>query len=345
MIRIQSLSRSKFVVLAALLAPSFLPAHALAADPPATPAVGTPAEAEPASDPAKVEARQRYDRGIRLYAEGEFSLAVIEFERAYTLVPDYRVLYNIGQVRVQLAQYARARRSLEQYLAEGGDQISAERKAAVQADLEMLASRTATLQIKTNVEDAEIVVNDSIVGRSPLAEPILLDVGEHRINLRKPGYSPRFSQITLAGRDAETLELNLEKVPEAKVSQIIVEKAVPESSNRSAWLIATWSATGVFAVGAGITGGLGIKAANDLEELQTDPSASRGKLDSAQSRAKTLLLTADILGVAAVVSGGAAIYLTLSGPKKEANPPPTTAPTGGVGFLIRPNFVGLRGTY
>src|SRR5688500_5007200 len=121
MIRTRCAFRSNLVVLTALLAPTLFPAGAFAADPPPTaapaaPATGAPAApatgapADDAADPYKVEARQRYDRGIRLYAEGEFALAVIEFERAYTLVPDYRVLYNIGQVRIQLAQYARARK-------------------------------------------------------------------------------------------------------------------------------------------------------------------------------------------------------------------------------------------
>jgi tetratricopeptide (TPR) repeat protein len=349
--------RSSLVTLTALAAPVLSPLDALAADPPAATAAPAPADpaaapaegdaAQAASDPSKVEARQRYDRGIRLYAEGEFALAVIEFERAYTLVPDYRVLYNIGQVRIQLAQYARAKKALDQYLAEGGDQVAPERKASVQADLEMLASRTATLEIKSNVPDAEVVVNDSIVGKTPLAEPVLLDAGEHRITLRKPGYSSKFSQITLAGRDAESLQLDLEKVPDAKVSQVIIEKSAPEKSNRSTWLWATWSATGVFAIGAGITGGLGIKAANDLEELQSDPSATRAKLDSQQSRAKTLLIAADVLGAAAVISGGTAIYLTLSGPKKEEKPVATGhgAKKASVGVLLRPDFIGLRGTY
>jgi tetratricopeptide (TPR) repeat protein len=351
MIRTRCAVRSNFVVLTALLAPILVPAGAFAADPSPAAAPAAPTTSAPvddAADPYKVEARQRYDRGIRLYAEGEFALAVIEFERAYTLVPDYRVLYNIGQVRIQLAQYARARKSLEQYLAEGGDQVAAERKASVQADLEMLASRTATLDIKTNVPDAEIVVNDSIIGRSPLKEPILLDAGEHRITLRKPGYSPQFSQITLAGRDSEALVLNLEKVPEAKVSQIVIDRSKPEPSNRSTWLWATWSATGVFAIGAGVTGALGIKSANELEDLQTDPTASRGKLDDARSRAKTLLLAADILGAAAIVTGGTALYLTLSSPKTEKAPAPGTPPptaSGSLRLLLKPNFVGLRGTY
>ena len=95
-------------------------ASAAAPAPAATPAassqpngesVGTGAQpaAEPAAQvqPADVEeARRRFDRGVKLYSEGDFTLAVIEFERAYELVANYRVLYNIGHVSIQLRQHA-----------------------------------------------------------------------------------------------------------------------------------------------------------------------------------------------------------------------------------------------
>jgi tetratricopeptide (TPR) repeat protein len=169
---------------------------------PAAPAAGSGKAAAPPSEAAVQEAGQRYDRGLKMYAEGDYSLAVIEFERAYELVPDFRVLYNIGQVRIQLANYARARRALTQYLQEGGERVSEDRKKAVENDLDMLATRTGTLAIQVNVPGAELFVDDVVVGQSPLSEPLLLDAGEHRLSARKPGYHPRAAQVTLAGRDA-----------------------------------------------------------------------------------------------------------------------------------------------
>lgn len=317
-----------------------------------TSATSTPTQGQASAEPAGAkpsdvdlkEARVRYDRGLELYKEGEFALAVIEFERAYALVPDYRVLYNIGQVRIQLAQYARARRVLEQYLAEGGDRIAEDRKKSVQADLEMLAMRTGTLEVETNVEGADILVNDVLVGRSPLGEPLLLDAGEHRVQVRKAGYAAHLEQITLAGRDSKKLTVELEKLPEANVSPIIVEKQViTQKSNRETWMWATWSATGAFAAGAGITGFFGIKAAKDLDELRKS-TTTRGALDSQQRRARTLLTISDVLGAAAVLSGAAALYVTFSGSDEEA-PNEGTPPPARVGFTITPSFVGLEGTY
>src|SRR6187549_4072881 len=81
-----------------------------------------PAEAAPAASPsapvsAEVlkEAGERYARGLALYGDGEFLLALVEFERAYQLSNNYKVLYNIGQVRIQLGRYAKAKEALEDY--------------------------------------------------------------------------------------------------------------------------------------------------------------------------------------------------------------------------------------
>jgi tetratricopeptide (TPR) repeat protein len=191
------------------------------------------------------EAGDRYSRGLQLYTEGDYALAVIEFERAYSLVPEYRVLYNIGQVRLQLANYAKARRALEQYLSQGGERIPEERRNAVLADLQMLVARTATLRIDSSIVGAEIQVDEVSVGHVPLAEPLLLDAGEHRIVVQRAGYQAQATQVTLAGLDEKSVRVDLERIPENK--SIIVEKSNSES-NRSTWLWATWSATGVFAI-------------------------------------------------------------------------------------------------
>jgi tetratricopeptide (TPR) repeat protein len=298
----------------------------------------TSADATPNEETVK-EAGKRYETGLGLYAEGEFKLAVIEFERAYALVSDYRVLYNIGQVRIQLGDYARARTVLEQYLKDGGDRIAPERKASVENDLKMLEGRTATLRVVTSIAGAEILVDDRPVGTAPLTDPILLDAGDHRVVVRVEGREPGETRVTLAGRDASEIQLEPGKSIENR-PVVVVDRQ--EGTNRNTWRWAAWSATGVFAVGAGVTGFLGIRAANDLDDLRETPGASREELDSAQRRARTLLFTADVMGVAAIATGGVALYLTLSGPSESEKKKPGVAK---VSAEIRPNWVGVNGHF
>jgi hypothetical protein len=61
------------------------------------------------------EARAHYMRGVQLYNDGDFKLALIEFTRSYDLAPTYKILYNIGEVNLQLNNYASSLDALERY--------------------------------------------------------------------------------------------------------------------------------------------------------------------------------------------------------------------------------------
>lgn len=291
------------------------------------------------------EAGEHYRRGLNLYTDGEHALAAIEFDRAYALVADFRVLFNIGQVRIQLNHYAKARRALERYLGEGGKRIGSERRERVHRDLEMLSLRTGTLRVETNVVGAEISVDGERVGASPLSGPLLLDAGDHRVAARKVGFSPADSELTLVGGDATNTRLDLAAEKPSSSQRIIVERHIDQKSDRASWIWGTWSATGVLAVSGAVVGGLGLQTANDLDRLRADPNATRGQLDSTQRRARTLLVLGDVLGGAAIVSGGVALFLTLTNrPDPEATPTPLP-PRSHVDVALGPRWLGLQGAF
>lgn len=314
-----------------------------------TPAAAQQGGADASSEPDPVkEAAERYQRGLSIYAEGEYLLALVEFERAYQLSPDYRVLYNIGQVRVQLGRYAKAREALEQYLEKGGDAISAERKREVSADLEMLKQRTARLNIVTGEEGADLLVDGVIVGTSPLPEPIVVDAGEHNVEVRKVGFYGKSSQVTLAGRDDISVELELVRIPEKAPSQVVVERhterevAKPSSDRTMMWI--GWAATGTLAIGAGVAGYFGITKANDLESRRTDFGVKAAELNDMKNDARTLFMIADVAGAAAVVVGGVSLYLTLAGTDEGATEKPKVK-TGAVRAYVTPSSAGLVGSF
>lgn len=302
------------------------------------------ADASSERDPVK-EAAERYQRGLSIYAEGEYLLALVEFERAYQLAPDYRVLYNIGQVRVQLGRYAKAREALEQYMEQGGDAISADRKREVNADLEMLKMRTAQLNIVTSEEGADLLIDGVVVGTSPLEKPIVVDAGEHNVEVRKVGFYGKASQVTLAGRDEISVELALTRIPEKAAPQVVVERhterEVPKTDRTMMWV--GWAATGTLAIGAGVAGYFGITKANDLESRRTDFGVKSGELNDMKNDARTLFMIADVAGAAAVVVGGVSLYLTLSG--SDSGPEKPKAKTADVRAYVTPRSAGLVGSF
>ena len=318
------------------------------------------APGETASEPkvsageAKKKAKEHFETGLRLYEDGDYSLALIEFERAYSFVPDFRVLYNIGQVSIQLGRYARASQALEQYLKNGGAKIPAARVTSVHNDLKMLEGRTAHLMVNSNVEGAEILLDEALLGKTPVSEPLLVDAGEHRLTLQKPGYVTHAQPLVLAGRDETTLQVDLVEESKAQPLQehqplsplttpqqnplALTPLAPPPKKNEL--LYVGWGATGLLAVGWAVTGFIGIKAANDLHNQLNQPS-TEAQLQSLKVKARGWLLASDIVGAAALVTGGTTLYFTLKRPSREQ--PMAQATTLNLG--LGPGAVQLNGSF
>lgn len=299
--------------------------------------------AQPQPKPAaREEAASRFRKGIELFKEGDYRAALIEFRRCYELVPNYQVLYNIGQVYFQLQDYAGALNAFERYLSEGGTQIAAVRRDEVRKDIEKLKARVANLEIVVSVSDAEIAIDDVLIGKSPLAKPVLVSAGRHKVTATKEGRPPVTKVVDIAGGD--TLRVSLELVEQGGATVVTppptgeppktTPPAVPTDppsttpatsttttapplpppdTGSSTPMIAGWAITGGLTAGAVVVGILALGASSDLETTRSTGGVSRAELDDAQSKSVTLALVTDILAGAAIVAGGVSIYLTVSG--------------------------------
>jgi len=301
------------------------------------PAPATTPAAPPSAEVLK-EAGERYARGLSLYGDGEFLLALVEFERAYQLSNNYKVLYNIGQVRIQLGRYAKAKEALEDYLKAGGANLSADRTQAVHKDLATLAERTASLNVVTPEAGADISLDGKVIGTSPLTAPLIVDAGEHNLVLHKSGFYDSAQSVTLAGHDQLELKVELKPIPLATqggpVNGEPVQVAPSKPPRTAMW--ASWGATGALAITAGVTGYLGMSKANDLETMRTTYPVTQSELEKTEKQARTYLTVSTVATGLAVAAGGVALYFTLKTPKEKP---------AGVAFGIAPDGVRLRGSF
>lgn len=287
------------------------------------------------------EASLRFQKGLAFYEEGEPRLALVEFEKAYELVPDYRVLYNLALVAIQIGQFAKARTSFEDYLREGGENVLPERRRDVERDLEVLRARTALLRVETIPPGTTVTVDDVPVGDSPIEEALILDVGQHRVAFRKDGYEQKAERVTLAGGEERTIRAEL-KVVAPKIVRIrepaVIPGPVRSGPSTAAWV--SWGVTAALATGAIATGIYGIGQANSLDALKQTPNPDGGTMNQLSSSASAALLATDILAVGAGVALGTSVYLTFWGPGRKDD-----ARSGAVRMGVVPSGVRVFGEF
>jgi hypothetical protein len=215
-VRLRRAAPAAAVLLAALLLVARSPLCRAADAPPA-------AAALPAA--IKAEARQRFDLGLRLFETGDNAAALAEFKRAYELIPNVLVLYNIGLVYAAMNRPVDAADALEKSLTEAGDHLSADQRARARQVRDEQAARIAQVLVLTD-QPANIEIDGMDVGRTPLSQPLRVASGAHTISALATGYLPSRQQVTLAGKVTETVTLTLLPT-ESSVAHLALTVAVP----------------------------------------------------------------------------------------------------------------------
>lgn len=293
--------------------------------------------------PKHREARQRFERGIQLFEEGNAEAAQIEFQRAYELHPSWKILYNIAVCYRAKSDYVAALDTFTQYLEEGGAEVPAERRASVEKAIETLKPRIGRIAVQSSVKGAAVAVDDVRQGVTPLKEAVRVNPGRRRVSLTKAGYIPQTESIVVAPSETKTLSFKMEKK-----TTIVVDRG---KGIKPYLPYIAWGATGVFAVAAGTTGFFALQAKSDQDDRLNDPNTTSDQLADGRSQMRTLSIVADGLTVAAVAAGGLALYWTLNPPgkdddakgKERAPAPKAQRPKVNVG--LGPGGFGLSGAF
>jgi hypothetical protein len=328
------MSRAKRIVAAALVAASAVivcaPRPSRADDPP--------------TNPVLRDAASHFERGVKLYEELDWRAALIEFERAYSIAPHYAVLYNIGQCRYQLQDYAGALNAFEQYLALGGAQGPADVVRQVKATIDDLRGRVARVLVTANVDDAEITVDDVVVGKTPLASPLVVSEGRRRIGAGKAGYASAARTVDVAGKDSAEVTLRLEPLapvaaPVARVAAPDAAVVVAKPAHRGRSAVPTITMFGLAGAGIGVGTIFGVVAMENKSHLDPEcpnagcPAAAQSQIDTLKRYAVVSTVGFSI-GLSGLACGVGYLLLT-AGPSE---------PTG-VHPFVGPGVAGAAGSF
>lgn len=282
------------------------------------------------------EASRHFHRGVELSEESDWRAALIEFERAYAIDPNFRVLYDIGQCRYQLHDYPGALNAFQSYLEGGRGLVSPERQATVESDIDSLKGRVAFLHILTHEAGVEISVDDVVVGTTPLAAPVAVSAGRHKVTASKAGSSSEVRYVDVAGEEALDVALNLTS-SDAPVG------GATASPGQSRSLVPALVAFGAAAVGVGVGSYLGVLALDDKHDLDRTcalgscPESSKPLYDDAQ---RSALWSTVAFGAAIAGAGAGVAYLIFARPRESRRAPATSARV-----RVGPGSIGVEGTF
>jgi hypothetical protein len=315
--------------------------------------LGTPssARAESATIDDVATSHEHFNRGVEYVHDGDLKGALIEFKRAYAVSPNYRVLYNLGQVANALGRYTEAQDYFQRYINDGQEEITTDRKRDVEAHLSKLAGRIATLVLSTNVAGAEIFVDEVSVGTSPLQGAVKVSSGTRTIAAISNG-RPRVSQvIDVAGGDTVALQLSFAQSAELTPSPtsplpsaITSQPQAPSEARRgnpALWLGIT---SGALLVGAGVMGYLTIRDAQSYDDAVARKTSVR-ELEDLDSRASTKALVTDVLLGATVIATGITVLVALSGNSERRETAAKKKPEHGTKVSLGVGSLSVRGAF
>ncbi|HET8940355.1 MAG TPA: hypothetical protein VFN67_43235 [Polyangiales bacterium] len=304
-------------------------------------ASSAPVSAEsPTAEPiADVEAaRSHFKLGVDSYRDGDLTTAMIEFKRAYTAAPNFRILYNLGQVSRGLRDYPEAARYFRTYLKEGGMEVDSLRREEVENEIAKVTARIASLVISVNEPDAELFVDDVPVGRSPLADVVSVSAGRRRV-VAAVGGRRVTTVIDAAGGETLVIELKLEPKtaePAAPSYASAPQQTTPEKSHTAT--IALGIGTGVLGAGAGV---MAFLAAHDASSYRSalERKTDEAELESLQDSAKTKAFVADLLLGTAIACAVTTLVVAIMNGGEERAPEASTA------FDVGPGSVSMRTSF
>jgi PEGA domain len=175
--------------------------------------VGAPAFAQPAPTPEEVQqAQARWGEGKAFFDAGNYEAARVAFKQAYTVFPHPAFLQNLGEAELRCGRQVDAARHLSQFIRTATAGTTAQRDAAKKS-LKKATEKLGSVIVETNAEDAEVHVDDDVIGRSPLGSmQWFVEPGAHSVIARKEGYLDGIEKIDVAIGPPKNVFVKLQRV-------------------------------------------------------------------------------------------------------------------------------------
>jgi len=237
-------------------------------------------------DEAAALARELASAGTAELASGGWEVAARQLEASYLLDPRPEVLLPLARALHELGNDDAARERLER-LVEACPAAGEDPCGRAIAELEGLGTRPGRVAITTEPEGAEVFVDGEARGRTPLGEPLDVEVGEHQLRVVRDGYRELTRTLSVEPGEPLDLVLTLE----------------PAEAPRSRGLdVALWTVVGLAAACAAATAVTAVVGAVRVDDLEASLEPTSADSQAVEGWANASFWLAGATGATSIVA-------------------------------------------
>jgi hypothetical protein len=233
-----------------------------------------------AREPA--EYRKIINRAVREFDAGNYPEARAVFSRAHELYPNARTHLGLGLTAYELRNYSASIEHLEKALASTVKPLNTELRKSAEDVLAKAHDLIGRVQLEIQPSAGRVLVDGVPVALID-GQALVLEVGDHTIEVQTAGYLPERRSLSIVGGEQVKLSVVLSQPEQAPASAQSERAApppdVPDRDDRgsgkqrrwykSPWL---WVSVGVVVVAGGVATGLLLRP--DPKTVPNDPSGS-----------------------------------------------------------------------
>jgi tetratricopeptide (TPR) repeat protein len=268
------------------------------------------AAAQQAGEDVTEQAKKHFNAGESFYRQSLYKEAIVEFQKAYQLVPHGVLLFNIAQCYEKDGDVPAALRAYKEYLraVPNADDKDYVQTSIINLEKRLKEKGIQQVRVYSTPPGAQVAINGASKGITPFSIEVV--PGKYIITLTKKGFRPVDKEFQMTGESSLELDFSLNEVKLAEPVPVPAPAPVAENQKpaekpvskppekKSFWQqkrIATWVfggtglATLITAVPLGV---IAEQTSNDLHV--NDPNRTQKQATDMADKAQTYALAANI---------------------------------------------------
>lgn len=152
----------------------------------------------------------------------DWNAAARLFDAANKAQPSSEALEGLANASYQAGQLGEAYNAYREWIDKYGAKAPAAKKKTAETRLKELGEKTGEVTITVNEPGAQVLVDDKVLGTSPLAGPLRLTAGPHKVRVTKDGFIAFDQSPNVAAGTTTTVQATL--APSTTKGKLVVKE-------------------------------------------------------------------------------------------------------------------------